>query len=369
MKSVYKKLGVLPVMLLLLVAFASFAHEIMPPSVTAVQSGRFTVHGPFTHRNLSVYLVEADDVIRDTKFVTLEQALKDRKVVIQETGNVQNLTISSKYKKEYVFIQSGDIIRGGKQDRTLSSDFIVPPGVKKMPLQSFCVERGRWQKRGGEDVSGFSYSSNQVASRKLRVANRYSKSQQQVWKNVDALQEKLATNNAGKSVQSKKSASSLELTLENEDVKKHSLGYVENLQGIVKGRKNIVGFIFAINGELNTAEVYGSQDLFVQLWPKLLKTAAVEAFSEFSKSKHYPIPSVVSVAEFLEYPQESKVKRSKINDLLTTITHESKGKVIFESLFTKEHCLIHISTVRLEESDHIKPHSRNYEQQLRNNIR
>jgi len=336
-------------------------------NITTEQSGRFKILGPFTHRNLALYLVKGKDVIRKTKFVTLEQALKDEKVTVGETGNVRNLVISSKYAEEYVFIQAGDIVKGGKQDRTLSTDLIVPPGAKKIPLQSFCVESGRWRARGTEKVDKFSMSTNQVASRDLRVASRYRRSQREVWDNAAELQEKLSQN-VGKSVQSPVSSSSLELTLGNKDVRKHAEEYVNALRDIIKDRKHIIGFVFAINGQLNTAEVYGSEDLFRQLWPKLLRTAAVEAFAELNKDKHFKAPSTKAAAVFLEYPKESQVQRNRVNDWLTTITHEGKNKVIFESLFSKEHALVHVTTVRMDEKDRRKLRSRQPQQPLQQNL-
>jgi hypothetical protein len=310
--------------------------------------------------------VKGKDVIRKTKFVTLEQALKDGKVTVGETGNVRNLVISSEYDEEYVFIQAGDIVKGGKQDRTLSTDLIVPPSAKKIPLQSFCVESGRWRARGTEKADKFSMSSNQVASRDLRVASRYRRSQQEVWDNAADLQEKLSSN-VGKSVKSPLSSSSLELTLGNKDVRKHAEEYVNALRSIIKDRKHIIGFVFAINGQLNTAEVYGSEDLFRQLWPKLLRTAAVEAFAELKKDKHFKAPSTKAAAVFMEYPGESKVQRNRVNDWLTAITHEGKDKVIFESLFSEEHALVHITTVRMDEKDRRKLRSRQPQQSLQQN--
>jgi hypothetical protein len=340
----------------------AFASE----SITTEESGRFKVLGPFTNRNLTLYLVKGKDVIKKTKFVTLEQALKDGKVMVVETGDVRNLVISSNYVKEYVFIQAGDIVKGGKQDRTLSTDLIVPPGVEKIPLQSFCVESGRWQARGSEKVDEFSMSSNQVASRDLRVASRYRKSQKEVWDNAAELQDKLS-HNVGKSVKSPVSSSSLELTLGDKDVRKHAQDYVDALRNVIRGRKHIIGFVFAINGQLNTAEVYGSEDLFKQLWPKLLRTAAVEAFAELKKDKHFKAPSTKAAAVFLEYPRESQVQRNPVNDWLTAITHEGKDKVIFESLFLKEHTSVHVTTVRIEEKDWLKPRSRQPQQSLQQN--
>ena len=363
MKCVRRVISTSFVIVVLLTLAMTHVRATASEKVTAEKSGRFKIFGPFTHRNLELYLVKGKDVIRKTKFVTLEQALKDEKVSVGETGNVRSLVISSMYAEEYVFIQAGDIVRGGKQDRTLSTDLIVPPGAKKMPLQSFCVESGRWRARGTEKADKFSMSANQVASRKLRVATRYRKSQQEVWNNVADLQEKLA-HNVGKSVQSPVSSSSLELTLGNKDVRRCAEEYVKALIDIIKGRKHIVGFVFAINGQLNTAEVYGSEDLFRQLWPKLLRTAAVEAFAELKKDKHSEAPSTKAAAAFLEYPEKSQVQRNRINDWLTVITDESKDKVIFESLFTKEHAFVHVTIVRMDETDRRKLRSRHLQQPL-----
>jgi hypothetical protein len=341
------------VIVVLLTLAAVHVRATSPEKISTEQSGRFRILGPFAHRNLALYLVKGPDVVKKTEFVTLEQALVGGKVTVGETGNVGSLVISSTYAEEYVFIQAGDIVRGGKQDRTLSTDLIVPPGAKKMPLQSFCVESGRWRARGKEEVDKFSMSANQVASRELRVANRYQQSQQHVWKGVANLQEKLA-DNVGRSVQSPISSSSLELTLENKDVRRHADEYVKGLIDIVKGRKHIVGFAFAIDGQFSTAEVYGSEDLFSRLWPKLLRTAAVEALAALKKEEHSESPSAKAAAAFLEYPERSQVQRNRANDWLVTIRHESKDKVIFESLFTKEYVLVHVTIVRMDENDRRK---------------
>ena len=366
MKRVYRTTKTSLFIVLLSILALIHVRATASENITAEQSGRFKVIGPFTHSNLALYLVKGKDVIRNTKFVTLEQALKDEKVTVEETGNVSSLMISSTYDKEYVFIQAGDIVRGGKQDRTLSMDLIVPPGAKKISLQSFCVESGRWRARGIEKADKFSMSTNQVASRELRVANRYRRSQQEVWDNVADLQEKLSRN-VGKSVRSPASSSSLELTLVNKDVRRHSEKYVKALIDTIKSRKHIVGFIFAINGQLNTAEVYGSEDLFRQLWPKLLRTAAVEAFAELKKDEHSKAPSTKAAADFLEYPEKSQVQRNRINDWLIAITHEGKDKVIFESHFTKEHALVHVTTVHVDEKDRHKLRNGQPQQLLQRN--
>jgi len=85
------------------------------------------------------------------------------------------------------------------------------------------------------------------------------------------------------------------------------------------------------------------------------------------KGKNFKAPSTKAAAAFLDYPGESQVKRNRISDWLTAITHEGKDKVIFESLFPEEHALVHITTVRMNEKDRRKLRSRQPQQYLEQN--
>ncbi len=95
------------------------------PKLTTEKAGPLNIQGPFTYKNLDIFLVRGKNQIRKTNFVTLQEALKAERVTVTETGNVNSLAVSSTYDDQYVFIQAGDIVRGGKQDRTLGTDMIV----------------------------------------------------------------------------------------------------------------------------------------------------------------------------------------------------------------------------------------------------
>ena len=62
---------------------------------------------------------------------------------------MSELLIENLLADKDVFIQAGEILRGGRQDRTLGVDFVVP-AMSKLPVPSFCVESGRWHRRGAE---------------------------------------------------------------------------------------------------------------------------------------------------------------------------------------------------------------------------
>jgi ARG and Rhodanese-Phosphatase-superfamily-associated Protein domain len=247
------------------------------------ESGELTVSGPFTHKNLSLFLVHGKDQMGGKEFITLEEAMKQKLVIIHETGSVQQLAVENISADQTVFIQGGEIIKGGKQDRVIPFDMVLSPKSGKIPIKSFCVESGRWQKRGGEKVGEFSTSNSMVSSKGLRRAARGSKQQDDVWNEVATSQGKLSANVSGFDARTLKSSTSLQLTLENKDILKAQKEYVEKLKDSAKGKADALGVVVVINGKIISADIYGSPKLFIKLWPKLLNAAANEALAEFKK--------------------------------------------------------------------------------------
>ena len=144
--------------------------------------------GPYTYKNLQLFLIEGEETLTESNIVTLEEALKNKYVVVHETGNVNQLSIENQ-SDFYVYIHPGDILKGGKQDRTLPNGFTLSPNSKPVQVASFCVEQGRWRQRGGEAVTMFAGSSKVLNAKNLKLAARYSKSQSGVWQNVGLVQQ------------------------------------------------------------------------------------------------------------------------------------------------------------------------------------
>jgi hypothetical protein len=119
----------------------------------------------------------------------------------------------------------------------LSSDLVLPPKSGKVEIGSFCVENGRWTKRGTEEADRFASSETYLAHKDLKMANTKG-DQGEVWQNVRQVQEKLAANLKGE-VRGAQSASSLQLTLENERVRKGAKGYVRALAPLSTGTRAV----------------------------------------------------------------------------------------------------------------------------------
>ena len=109
--------------------------------------------------------------------------------------------------------------------------------------------------------------------------------QQQVWENVRKTQAKLA-GSLGAQVRSAQSASSLQLALENERLMDAQKGYNDALKAAGESGDDIVGFIFAVNGDLNSADVYPSNGLFRKMWGKLLRSSTTEAIGDKNAGVH-----------------------------------------------------------------------------------
>ncbi|MBA2524632.1 MAG: hypothetical protein H0V18_02455 [Pyrinomonadaceae bacterium] len=221
---------------------------------TGMQASDYRVSGPFTHKNLTIFLLHGKNMIEGKSFLTLQEALEQRKVVVYETKSVNELSIENRSDQD-IYVQAGDIVKGGQQDRVLAVDLIVPPGSGRMPIAAFCVESGRWNKRKGERAEVFSSAAEVVVTKELKLAAKSAKSQGAVWENVTVTQDKLSENLSTR-VNSTVSESSLQLAVENRKVQETAAGYTRALAGVVKGKDDVIGYVFAINGAVNSARTF-----------------------------------------------------------------------------------------------------------------
>ncbi|MEO8433271.1 MAG: DUF6569 family protein [Pyrinomonadaceae bacterium] len=330
MKSTNAVLGLL-VMVIGLSVLAMAQMYSLGPVGPPPEAGNYRISGPYKHDNLSVFLIHGKDRISGRTFLTLQEALTQKKVIVYETQSVNELAIENVSSDE-IYVQSGEIVKGGQQDRVLGIDMIVPPKSGKMPITAFCVEHGRWSKRGTEQVHVFSSSAEVVSTRDLKLAAKSSRSQGAVWQNVTVAQDKLSQN-VGARVNSAASESSLQLALENKAVQKSADEYIKALSRITQGKNDVIGYAFAINGKVNSADVYASNGLFLKLWPKLLKASAIEAIAEFHRGATFANLSPDNVQTFLQESESGKAaeKSEDLTKRIQLITRESAENVFFET--------------------------------------
>src|SRR5262249_42020865 len=103
----------------------------------APKADGYTFSGPYTYQNLTIFLVHGKDTLPAKKLLTLQEALEQKKLVVHETKQVGQLSVENIADDFDVFIQSGDIVKCGQQDRALGYDLIVSAKSGKVPIQSF----------------------------------------------------------------------------------------------------------------------------------------------------------------------------------------------------------------------------------------
>ncbi|HML09050.1 MAG TPA: DUF6569 family protein [Xanthobacteraceae bacterium] len=319
---------------------------VLVASLLAVSAGLaaddMRVSGPMVHDNLAIYLVHGS-AAEGAVPLTLQEALARGTVKVDETGSVNELTVENAGDNE-VFVQAGDIVKGGRQDRVLSVDLLLPPRSGRVSIAAFCVEQGRWSARGNEDARKFSSAGTAMPSQEARLAMRAftgsteaaaprlaagpsvahpprsdtGQSQRKIWATVKSTQDRLARS-VGAPVAAPASPSSLQLSLESEKLQQAQAAYIAGLQDAGEADADIVGYVVAINGKIRNGDVYASNALFRKMWRKQLAASVTEAIGDKDAAAAAP-PSIKDVETFLGQAMTgTKVERA-INASVRLVT-------------------------------------------------
>jgi hypothetical protein len=330
-----------------------------PPAGLAATAEPTRVSGPFTHDNLSIYLIHGPSADGPVP-LTLSEALAKKLFKVHETGNVQSLSIEN-LSDEPVFLQAGDIVKGGQQDRVLTMSLVVPPMSGRMPISAYCVEQGRWSARGTESVKTFDSASVSMPSKRAKLAMMAKPvagdqpsaapphagvtgtmpsqriggairgdRQQEMWASVAETQARLSANLNAK-VAAPASASSLQLALENEKLAEAKAAYITVLSTVAKDADDVIGFAFAANGRINSADVYPSHALFTKMWSKLITAAATEALSEKSAATPPAVPTSDQIVAFLAKTQTATAEEQKLDANTVRFTRQNEAAVTAET--------------------------------------
>src|SRR5262249_48655791 len=148
---------------------------------------------------------------------TLDQGFKEKLVSVTEKEQEQVRELQIENSSAYpLFLQEGDRLQGGKQDRIITSSLVVAAHSGKLTVPAFCIEQSRWH--AGRTGQVFDATCNAAPAPKSgRCAAKVQMNQSQVWDKVReqkalAVAKNLASN----------TNSSLNETLDAPEVKKIS---------------------------------------------------------------------------------------------------------------------------------------------------
>ena len=307
--------------LLLLAGLAALNQR--PASAGEITPGPgYKVLEPIRHGNLTVFPVVAAKSYPTGEFITLDEGLRSGEVVVTEAGSVQGLVrrpgaqirhdgaevnrlVLVNNSKRPLLLLAGEVVSGGKQDRVIGKDRIVPAESDPIDLSVFCVEHGRWVAtsehfgaseamygavRGGTTVGGPMKNAPApmaiMVQPSVRAKAMGDKNQVAVWDEVSKQKEALVARVAPAAPSAAASiggVTSYAKANENQEVRK----YVDDIakpidqsyQSLIHQLRdrNAVGVVVAVNGRVIWADIFASTDLLSKYWPKLVRSYASEA--------------------------------------------------------------------------------------------
>lgn len=140
----------------------------------------------WTYKNLKVIPIRFKGFAGSARVypgvVSLSQAMQEGWVKVSERGtasteNVHWLRINNSSGKS-VYIGSGEMILGGRQDRMVARDTILEPSGSDQYISVMCVEEGRWSDKQKK------FLFNNYANPVLRKVLDHSKNQVLIWKEI-----------------------------------------------------------------------------------------------------------------------------------------------------------------------------------------
>jgi len=290
------------------------AHAGVEPSASG-----YKVLEPIRHGSLTVFPVLASRVYATGDFLTLDEGLRSGEVVVTEYGNISGLIrrrptpavqvqraevnrlVLINNAKRPLLLLAGEIVTGGKQDRVIGKDRIVPPESDPVDLSVFCVEPGRWVASSdhfgtsgatyggtvGGPIHGAPAPGTMMAQPSVRAKAMGDKDQNQVWAEVKKQQQSMVVEVEASaspvSTQEIQSTSSYARVMENKDVKEKvdeiAAPIQQNYESLIKQLRDrkAVGVVVAVNGRIIWADVFASTELLEKYWPKLVRSYASEA--------------------------------------------------------------------------------------------
>ena len=271
---------------------------------------------PVTYETLTVFPVLSSQEAYTADFETLDAALASGEAIVAEQGDymrrsrsgvetaplissgpqVNQLVLVNRGKKPLLLL-AGEVVSGGKQDRIIGKDRIIPVGAKPLPLDVFCVEHSRWTS-GGDTFA----AAKTMVHPTVREQAAVDQDQSKVWA---AVRGDTAAARAQSSMSSNLEATAPQISSQQLSHVMASAapteGYrniyqsaavgpsVENFALEVERRFNratsglkgehVVGVIVAFGGEVAWSDIFASSQLFDAYWSKLLRSYAVEALT------------------------------------------------------------------------------------------
>jgi hypothetical protein len=227
----------------------------------------------------------------------------------------------------------GELLVGCKQDRVLNTSMMVPSKTE-MPIPVACVEAGRWGYHSRKFRSGQTSSHSYLrmilskeTSAQYRAKAAPGSGQRAVWAEVARKMGRMG---------SRSSSSALQDMFEDYNQKLDQV--LQNLSA----PEGCYGAAFAINGKILGVDLFDKTSTFVKLWPKLVKSYAVDALEETKDHQNRVQPD--SVSDWIKSAQAAKQEWFDSPGLGHDVRIE--GESVMGAALVTEQQLVHLELFR-----------------------
>ncbi len=251
--------------------------SIMLPLTAAAEPPNYRYGAPIVHQNLTLVPVYAppNTPAFTEQYLTFTEAAAEGLIKVTELdGNTSSAQVAAVHvtstTDKPIFLMAGEVILGGKQDRIISSNTIVPARARKLTVAVFCVEQGRWDgKQASFTASG------KVGHSKLRSKAMFENEQSAVWSEVAEQNKKTGTS---------PSTGTYRATLDHKALAAASQTYVAALLPPLSADTRALGVVVAIDGQIKSMDVFANELLFAKMREPLVESYAVAAASSETKN-------------------------------------------------------------------------------------
>jgi hypothetical protein len=356
--------------------------------------GPYRVLAPIESGNLLLFpVVRADGkATGDTPFMTLDEGLKSGDVEVTEAGRARGLVrprgsahhddfdrgdevntlVLVNHSKRPLLLLAGEIVTGGKQDRIVAKDRIVPADADPIDLGVFCIEPGRWTESSATfGTAGKSAAKSFMVQPEVRERAMVDQDQQQVWNSVNGA---ISQMEAAASPQASPGSS------HGEGIYPRTLGtssYAKALEDnavservdeaaapVMNAREQVlaqlraehaVGVVVAVRGEIIWADLFANTDLLSRYWTKLVRSYAAESLTG---GEDHPASTLADAQRFLDAPSggtensEGEVGIYRYRELKSGDTET----FVLESVLPGTGYDVHLSKMKLRGEENAKPY-------------
>ncbi len=315
-----------------------------PNPLPGKPEGNWRLLDPVAYENITIFPVVSSSGQDTSPFLTLDEGLSSGEVIVSEQGaaglarsrdgrpvavpqynsgaSVNQLVLINRSKRPLLLL-AGELVSGGKQDRIIGKDRIVPVGSEPLPLDVFCVEHGRWTGASSQFAS-----SKTIVHPSVREQAAVAQNQNEVWDAVRsgtsakevhtarigsgsgggnaptapppaALSADVISGTIATSAPTQSYAKIYEQSRAGASVDEFVAELQRRFNRATAGLKGerVVGVVVAYGGDVAWSDIFASSDLFEHYWSKLLRSYAVEAMA---RPGYKEVAAVTDAREFLQ---------------------------------------------------------------------